>query len=93
MKVNATAAGLAFGVFWAAGILGVTVIAAVTWEGGAGYGSVFIKLLKSVYPGYGVSAGGAAAGAAWGFADGFVSAATLAWLYNLMCRLLENRRK
>jgi len=91
MRLNIYAAGLAFGVFWAIGVAGVTLISAITGgalDGAGGYADFFVRVLMSVYPGYSVSVPGAIIGAVWALVDGFVSIACLGWLYNFFaCRI------
>ena len=48
------------------------------------YGTAFLDVLRSVYPGYGAATGwvGVPIGAVYGALDGAVAGALVAWLYN-----------
>jgi hypothetical protein len=49
-----------------------------------GYGSAFLQLVASIYPGYKASAtfGQVVIGALYGLVDGAIGGAMFAWLYN-----------
>lgn len=95
-KINVPSLGLAFGVFWAIGIGGITIASGLTNSPGAGeyagYAGPLIKILMSAYPGYNISVPGIFIGVAWGLVDGFVSAATLAWFYNIFLTLFTGKK-
>lgn len=75
--LNAKSLGLAGGVLW-----GVSMFV-MTWVNQwCGYGTEFLNLIATVYPGYALSAMGSFIGLAWGFADGFIGLFLLGWLYN-----------
>lgn len=76
-KLNPKAAGLAFGILWAAGVLIIALIAMTN-----GYGSEMIQSLGTVYLGLEATVTGAIIGAIWGFVDAFIGAYLFAWLYN-----------
>lgn len=48
------------------------------------YGSEFLRLMSSVYPGYGATptVAGVLAGTIWGILDGGVAGFLFGWLYN-----------
>ncbi|QVL56717.1 MAG: bacteriophage holin [Simkaniaceae bacterium] len=72
--------GLAGGVLWGAMMFICTVLSIYT-----GYADTFLLAMKSCYPGYSLTWGGAFLGLIYGFIDGFVGLAILAWLYNKFC--------
>ena len=81
MKINIAAAAIAGGVGFAialgcAGILNMFV---------EGYGSVFLELLASIYPGYKASgtAGDLVIGCFYAATDGIIAGGGIALLYNL----------
>lgn len=80
MKLSIKALAIALGVVWGGCIL-LVGLAQLAWPG---YGSAFLGMAGSIYPGFD-PAGGAGAvvvGALYGFVDGAVGGAVLAWLYN-----------
>jgi hypothetical protein len=79
--LNAKNFGLAGGILWGLSLFLMTLLAHLT-----GYGTPFLRLLESVYPGYSLSLGGALLGLIYGFIDGFVGLFLLAWLYNWLNR-------
>jgi len=86
MKLNVRALAVAAGIIWAV-ILLITAAANFAW---GGYGTAFLKLMASVYPGY--KASGTIpdlfVGVLYALADGFIFGAVFGWLYN---RLLIKR--
>lgn len=80
MKLDIRALALAVGLSWGAGIFIVGVANLVS----PGYGSVFLQLLASVYPGYSGAAtfGQVVIGTLYGLVDGAIGGAVFAWLYN-----------
>ena len=70
--------GLAGGVLWGVVMFVCTVVSIYT-----GYSDVFLNAMKSCYPGYAISWGGAFLGLIYGFVDGFIGLFLLAWLYNI----------
>jgi len=85
-KLNRLAFAVTAGVFWAFGVLFLTLWAAATSNPGA------VDFL-TLYPGYGVSAAGAIAGFAWGLLDGFAGGFVFAALYNYVTWLLSMRKR
>jgi hypothetical protein len=77
MKLNAKSLGLAAGILWAVMLFLMTVLSIYT-----GYAAGFLKIVASIYPGYGISWPGAFLGILFGFIDGFIGGYLLAWLYN-----------
>ncbi|MBD3155256.1 MAG: hypothetical protein GF368_01210 [Candidatus Aenigmarchaeota archaeon] len=47
-----------------------------------GFGTEFLVLIKSIYPGYEISYLGSLVGLAYGFFDGLFGCYIFAWLYN-----------
>jgi hypothetical protein len=80
MKFNIGGLGLAVGLFFGGAILLVGV-SNLMWPG---YGSAFLQLVASIYPGYKASAtfGQVVIGALYGLVDGAIGGAIFAWLYN-----------
>lgn len=84
MQLNVVALGAAIGLVWGAAIL-VVASANMIWPP---YGSDFLALVASVYPGYraGSGIGSVITGALYGVVDGAIGGALFAWLYNLFAR-------
>ena len=80
MKFNIGALALAVGLFWGGAILLVGV-SNLIWPG---YGSAFLQLAASIYPGYkaGTTFGQVVIGTLYGLVDGAIGGAVFAWLYN-----------
>lgn len=96
-KMSVPAFGLAFGMFWAIGIGGMTLLSGLTNtpEAGeyTGYAGSLIQILMTVYPGYNISVPGLIIGVVWGLVDGFVSAAVIVWFYNIFLTLFTKKQK
>ena len=79
MKLSVKGLALAAGILWG-GMVFLIAIAHAWW----GYGSAFLQLADSLYPGY--HAGGGVSsifvGTIYALLDGLVGGAILAWLYN-----------
>jgi hypothetical protein len=84
MRLSITALALTAGVLWGAAIL-VVGLANLTWPS---YGSAFLELAASVYPGYraGSGFGSVIIGALYGLVDGAIGGAVFAWLYNFLAQ-------
>ncbi len=80
-QLNAFAAALAVGVFWAVCLFLWTLIAAKN-----GYGQTSLDLIAQVYPGYEVTTRGAWIGLIWGFLDGFIGTYVVVWLYHVFVK-------
>jgi len=80
MKFDIGALALAIGLFWGGSILLVGV-ANLIWPG---YGSGFLQLITSIYPGYKATAtfGQFLIGTLYGLVDGAIGGAVFACLYN-----------
>ncbi len=80
MGLNIKSFALAAGILWGAAIL-LVGIGNIMFPG---YGSAFLKLVASVYPGYVHDASYMQVlfGSAYGFVDGVIGGAIFAWLYN-----------
>jgi hypothetical protein len=84
MKLSITAFTIACAILWGGGVL-LVAIANLVWPT---YGTAFLELLASVYPGYHAAQGGGSVVVAtlYGLADGAITGAIFAWLYNLLAR-------
>lgn len=84
MQLNVVALGAAIGLVWGAAIL-IVASANLIWPP---YGSAFVALAASVYPGYhpGSGIGSVISGTLYGLVDGAIGGALFAWLYNLFAR-------
>ena len=85
MKLSIPALAWALGLFWGCAIL---LVGAVNLAS-PGYGSAFLQLLASIYPGYNgtTSLGQIAIVTLYGIVDGVIGGAIFAWLYNWMAEL------
>ena len=81
MKLNLKALAFTSGILWAVAVL-ITGIANFIWSG---YGTTFLQVIASIYPGYEVtrSFGAVAIGTLYALVDGAVGGLIFAWLYNL----------
>lgn len=82
MKLNLKAFMLTAGIFWASAIF-LTGIANLLISG---YGSIFLQIFASVYPGYQASGsfGDLIIGTLYALVDGAFSGLIFAFLYNLL---------
>ncbi len=82
MEKSIVAAGLATGSLWGGALLTVGLANLVN----PGYGSAFLRVISSVYPGANTerSIERVLLGAAYGFTDGFIAGALLVGLYRAM---------
>jgi hypothetical protein len=84
MKLNIIAFAVAAGTFWTLAVLIISLanLASPT------YGSAFLDLLASMYPGYRPGAGieSVVIATLYGVVDGAGSGALIAWLYNLVAQ-------
>jgi hypothetical protein len=80
MRLNIKAMALAMGILWGGAVL-VVGLANLIWTG---YGTGFLQLLASVYPGYKASRsiGDLIAGVLYALVDGGLFGLVVAWLYN-----------
>jgi hypothetical protein len=81
MKVDCKALGLACGILWAVGYVGLAVLTMTN-----GYGSEFIDMLSRYYLGSGATQKGIVIGAVWSFADAGIGGFILGWLYNKLAK-------
>ena len=81
MKLNIKAFMLTSCILWTACVL-IVGIGNLIWSG---YGSIFLQLVASIYPGYDVSPtiGSVVVGALYAVVDGAIAGLVFAWLYNL----------
>ncbi len=80
MKINIKAFGLACGLLWGLGVLGLTWWV-ILFEGP----THDLMLLGHIYRGYDISPAGSLIWTAYGLVDGGVGGVVFAWLYNLLC--------
>ena len=80
MRLNIKATAFSLGILWGAAVL-VTGLANLAWTG---YGTGFLQLLASIYPGYKASGsfGDVIIGVLYALLDGGVFGLVFAWLYN-----------
>lgn len=76
-KLSIKALGLSLGIVWAAYVILLGWIAALS-----GYGCSLVELIGSVYLGYNPTILGGIIGGAWAFVDGAIAGAVFAWVYN-----------
>ena len=69
--------GLSIGILWSVMLFLMTVLSILT-----GYADGFLRIVASIYPGYGINWPGAFIGIVYGFVDGFIGGFIIAWLYN-----------
>lgn len=88
MKVNVRARAVTMGVFWGGSVLAMEALNLVAPQ----YGSGFLKMISSMYPGYKGrrTAKQVALGAAYAVTDGAISGAMFAVLYNRFARQQED---
>ena len=77
MALNAKNLGIAGGVLWGVMIFLMT-LASVQW----GYGTAFLDVWVSVYPGYTITWVGSIIGLVYGFIDGFIALFVVGYVYN-----------
>jgi hypothetical protein len=85
MRLNSLALGATAALIWGAAIL-VVASANLIWPP---YGSAFLDLVASIYPGYhpGPGAGPVITATLYGLVDGGIGGTVFGWLYNLLaCR-------
>jgi hypothetical protein len=84
MRFNVTALFLTCGLIWGAAVL-IVASANLIWPG---YGSAFLELAASIYPGYhaGSTIGSVVTGTLYALVDGAIVGAVFGWLYNLLSR-------
>lgn len=79
MKLSIKALALSFGILWGC-VVFLMGIAHLLWPG---YGTAFLELAASVYPGYSVGGfGSVIVGTLYALLDGAIGGAIFAWLYN-----------
>lgn len=83
MQLNLKALAVALGLAWGGGVF-VMGVAHLFWPG---YGSAFLELVASVYPGYRVGGfGEVIVGTLYALLDGAVCGVVIGWLYNAAAR-------
>lgn len=75
--LNARRLGIAGGILWGISMFFMTW-ASILWD----YGTPFLELMNTIYPGYEISPIGSVIGIGYGFLDAFIGLFVLAWLYN-----------
>lgn len=82
MKLSMKGLALTAAILWGGCIFLVGVLNLV-WSG---YGTAFLDLVRSIYPGYAGTAGfgGVIVGTLYGIVDGLVCGALFGWFYNAL---------
>ena len=82
MRLNIRAFMLTFAILWAVAVLFTGIANMFSSE----YGTVFLQLVASIYPGYDASRtfGSVIVGTMYAVVDGAVCGLVFAWLYNLL---------
>jgi len=88
MRLNVRAAALAAAVLWGAALF-ITGMANLIRPG---YGSLFLQMMASIYPGYKASPsiGSVLVGTLYALLDGAVCGLVFAWLYNRIIAVKPN---
>jgi len=88
VKLHIPALALTAGLFWGFIIL-IVGLSQMIWSD---YGSAFLNIIGSIYPGYrpGSGIGSVITGTLYGLVDGTIGGAIFAWLYNLLASKLGN---
>ncbi len=85
-KSRVLCTGIAFGLAWG-------ILMATTAIGGIfGWGTEFISIMSSLYPGYGPSVIGALSGFVWAFIDGFIWGAIFMVVYYKLIKICARRK-
>jgi hypothetical protein len=81
MKLSVKSMALTAGLVWGVLAIFLTGLVNLAWPG---YGSAFLDVVASLYPGYHGTAGfgQVIVGTLYGFVDGLVAGAVFAWIYN-----------
>jgi hypothetical protein len=81
MRLNVKALALTAGILWAAAVL-ITGLANLIWPD---YGTAFLQIMASLYPGYDAtpSFGAVIIGTLYALVDGAIAGLVFAWLYNV----------
>jgi len=79
--VDTKALALAFGATWGGGVFLLGLMAALL-----DWGTPMVKVIGSVYLGYGPTPVGSLIGLVWAVIDGAVGGFVLAWVYNHFAR-------
>ena len=81
-RISACALGVAFGVTSAIFVLVFSLLSLKY-----GWGADWVKVMSSVYVGFGLTAKGIAVGVLWAFVDGYIFGLLIGWIYNLVLKL------
>jgi hypothetical protein len=82
MKTDSIRLGVAVGLVWAGGVLFLGILVALF-----NWGTPLMKVLASIYRGYGSSLGGIIIGTVWALIDGFCAGFFVGWVYNLLPKM------
>jgi hypothetical protein len=84
MKVNTKALGCTVALLWG----GIVLLVGLGNLAFPGYGSAFLEVVASIYPGYQATAsiGELIVGVLYALVDGFIGGLIAGWLYNLFAR-------
>lgn len=74
---NVRQVALAGGILWG-GTVFLLTLANVIW----GYGTAFLKVWMSIYPGFTLTLGGSIIGLIYGFFDMYIGIYIINWVYN-----------
>ena len=82
MRLDIRAFMLTFAILWAAAVLLTGIANLISSQ----YGTVFLQLMASIYPGYDASRtfGSVIVGTLYAAVDGAICGLVFAWLYNLL---------
>ncbi len=88
MRLSVRAFMLTFAILWAAGVFIIGIANLIS----SGYGTMFLQLMASIYPGYDANStiGSVIVGTLYALLDGAISGLVFAWLYNLF---VGNKRR
>jgi len=90
MRLHVAAFALTVGLLWGLTVL-LVAIANIIWPG---YGSVFLQVVASFYPGYepGTGIGSVIMVTLYGVVDGGIGGLVFAWLYNQLAHRFTHNR-
>lgn len=91
MKLSIRAFMLTFAILWAAAVFIIGIANLIS----SGYGTMFLQLMASIYPGYDANStiGSVIVGTLYALLDGAISGLVFAWLYNLFAGKQKNNHE
>ncbi|HKB87795.1 MAG TPA: bacteriophage holin [Ignavibacteriaceae bacterium] len=87
MELRKRALGIAVGFVW-----GLSVLVVTWWLLIRGAPGEIVSKLSTLYLGYSYSWGGSIIGFLWGFVDGFIGGFLIAWIYNIVNKLIPKTK-